>query len=519
MSRSHERSSLRARRAGLLLFALMVGALLLHVPGADSVGSELSDEHVRRRARLGARRSISARVRVAVVRPLAAARRSGSCSASPSRCAPSCCRAPPFLSSDIYRYVWDGQVQAAGINPYRYVPADPALAGLRGHAVFPRHQSRGLRADHLSAGRAGDLRRHRPGHLDGVRHEAGDGGVRGGRHGLHAGAASRGRTADPRAADLCLEPARRCGRSPATGTSTPPWSGCSAWRCSVVPGTATVLAGAVLAAAALVQVPADRRRARFPARRRFWRPAPGRCGRGRAAVRPLSSPPAGMCWASCPPTAPRRSLDSGGGIWLLSGLSHVVALPRWRGALYMLAVAGLAGAAGCGDRPRPADGSGGRRGRALPRRGDPGRMRDGRDQPALSVVFRVAGPALRVVAPIPAVIWLSVAPVALYLDPLHRPLRLAVARLCSGRRPRVRRLAATPLPVPQQDRDYGRTPLMQAATTLKDPRRYFEDVGRVAVRVGRDAARLPLSGGDQPLQPAVRDLSAHLRGRWSRRPT
>ena len=29
---------------------------------------------------------------------------------------------PPFLSSDIYRYVWDGRVQAAGINPYRHVP-------------------------------------------------------------------------------------------------------------------------------------------------------------------------------------------------------------------------------------------------------------------------------------------------------------------------------------------------------------------------------------------------------------
>ena len=31
--------------------------------------------------------------------------------------------APPILSSDIYRYVWDGRVQLAGINPYRYVPA------------------------------------------------------------------------------------------------------------------------------------------------------------------------------------------------------------------------------------------------------------------------------------------------------------------------------------------------------------------------------------------------------------
>jgi alpha-1,6-mannosyltransferase len=43
----------------------------------------------------------------------------------------------PFLSSDIYRYVWDGRVQAAGINPYRYVPADQALAFLRDGAIFP----------------------------------------------------------------------------------------------------------------------------------------------------------------------------------------------------------------------------------------------------------------------------------------------------------------------------------------------------------------------------------------------
>jgi len=28
----------------------------------------------------------------------------------------------PFLSSDVYRNVWDGRVQAWGINPYRFVP-------------------------------------------------------------------------------------------------------------------------------------------------------------------------------------------------------------------------------------------------------------------------------------------------------------------------------------------------------------------------------------------------------------
>jgi alpha-1,6-mannosyltransferase len=43
----------------------------------------------------------------------------------------------PLLSSDIYRYVWDGGVQAAGINPYRYVPADAALAFLRDGKIFP----------------------------------------------------------------------------------------------------------------------------------------------------------------------------------------------------------------------------------------------------------------------------------------------------------------------------------------------------------------------------------------------
>jgi hypothetical protein len=44
---------------------------------------------------------------------------------------------PPFLSNDIYRYIWDGWVQAAGINPYRYIPDDPHLAFMRDAAVFP----------------------------------------------------------------------------------------------------------------------------------------------------------------------------------------------------------------------------------------------------------------------------------------------------------------------------------------------------------------------------------------------
>lgn len=46
--------------------------------------------------------------------------------------------APPYLSDDIYRYIWDGRVQAAGINPYRYAPTDPALEHLRDDKIYPR---------------------------------------------------------------------------------------------------------------------------------------------------------------------------------------------------------------------------------------------------------------------------------------------------------------------------------------------------------------------------------------------
>ncbi|HSF17804.1 MAG TPA: hypothetical protein VLK65_19855 [Vicinamibacteria bacterium] len=37
----------------------------------------------------------------------------------------------PVLSDDIYRYLWDGRVAHAGINPYRYAPEAPELALLR----------------------------------------------------------------------------------------------------------------------------------------------------------------------------------------------------------------------------------------------------------------------------------------------------------------------------------------------------------------------------------------------------
>jgi hypothetical protein len=45
---------------------------------------------------------------------------------------------PPTLSDDMYRYVWNGRVQAQGISPYRYPPNAPELAYLRDEAVWPQ---------------------------------------------------------------------------------------------------------------------------------------------------------------------------------------------------------------------------------------------------------------------------------------------------------------------------------------------------------------------------------------------
>jgi hypothetical protein len=44
----------------------------------------------------------------------------------------------PLLSTDIYRYIWDGWVQALGINPYRYFPAHDTLMDLRDTAIYPQ---------------------------------------------------------------------------------------------------------------------------------------------------------------------------------------------------------------------------------------------------------------------------------------------------------------------------------------------------------------------------------------------
>ncbi len=46
----------------------------------------------------------------------------------------------PALSDDLYRYIWDGKVAAAGIDPYRYAPDAPELAPLRDALWTPINQ-------------------------------------------------------------------------------------------------------------------------------------------------------------------------------------------------------------------------------------------------------------------------------------------------------------------------------------------------------------------------------------------
>src|SRR5208337_192073 len=120
---------------GGLLLVLTFGALSLHTPGAPTLGAlETKNAFV---AILGVSAAVyllavalvlrrpSARTGIRVVLLLAAAMRLPLIVST------------PFLSTDIFRYVWDGRVQAAGINPYRYIPDEPELAALRDKAVFP----------------------------------------------------------------------------------------------------------------------------------------------------------------------------------------------------------------------------------------------------------------------------------------------------------------------------------------------------------------------------------------------
>lgn len=46
--------------------------------------------------------------------------------------------APPALSHDAYRYVWDAHLVAHGVSPYTHPLSDPSLAALRDSAIWPQ---------------------------------------------------------------------------------------------------------------------------------------------------------------------------------------------------------------------------------------------------------------------------------------------------------------------------------------------------------------------------------------------
>src|SRR5579859_6468680 len=65
--------------------------------------------------------------------------------------------APPRQSDDVYRYVWDGRVQAAGIDPYAYVPGSAQLVFLRESFLWHRGAHHCVTASVVSQFPAEDL--------------------------------------------------------------------------------------------------------------------------------------------------------------------------------------------------------------------------------------------------------------------------------------------------------------------------------------------------------------------------
>jgi alpha-1,6-mannosyltransferase len=323
---------------------------------------------------------------------------------------------PPFLSSDVNRYVWDGRVQAAGINPYLYVPADPALAGLRDHPVY-----------------------------------------------VHINRADYARTIYPPAAELvfaaigyvsqtvmatklvmvgfealavaCLLRLLAIARLPAERVLIYAWNPLAVWSFAGnghVDAAAVGLLGLALwlrvrgrdgwagfafgAAVLMKFLPAVIAPALWRARA-GWRLA----GAALFTVLALYAVYIGAGWhvfGFLGGYGSEEGLSDGSGVWLLAGLAKIMSLPAWAPKMYFAGAAALLVLLGCriAFRPHPPVGS------------------------AQDVVATCSGAALLMavltfaisphypwyfpwlalpcaVVPYPAVIWLSVVPVVLYIDP------------------------------------------------------------------------------------------------------
>jgi alpha-1,6-mannosyltransferase len=320
--------------------------------------------------------------------------------------------APPLLSSDIYRYVWDGRVQAAGINPYKYVPADPALAKLRDAAVYPLIN----RADYART--------------------------------IYPPAAQLVFAAIDRLTDsvlgmklamfgfeclamLCLLRLLALAGLPAERLLIYAWNPLVLWAFACdghVDAIAIAflslallararklqgMAGGLLACAALVKFVPVVVAPAFLRGGRFWRPALA----GAAIILGLYALYISAGWhvlGFLPTYGDEEGLDSGSGFWLLAGLSHLTDLPEGTVTLYVLAAAFLYLLLAL----RSA-------------RGKPGDIVTLCRDSAVLAGFVMAAVSAHypwyfawlalpsVLAPVPWVIWLSTAPVLLYLDPFN----------------------------------------------------------------------------------------------------
>ncbi|HQT90214.1 MAG TPA: hypothetical protein PK677_17055 [Acidiphilium sp.] len=135
MSRNVQRAVASLTLAGIALIILEVFADSLHIPGQLGIGSNL-------RLRIfmvvmAVAGMIYAGAVVLVCRAKLPPRIKWLILAAALAMRGIVLTTPPFLSTDIYRYVWDGTVQNAGINPYRYKPDAPALRSLRTSAIYP----------------------------------------------------------------------------------------------------------------------------------------------------------------------------------------------------------------------------------------------------------------------------------------------------------------------------------------------------------------------------------------------
>jgi len=397
---------------GAALLALTLGALALHTPGARSVGSQ-------------ARTDVFVAVLMAAVVVYLATVRFvlrhrlprqavwivlGTAFVMRAVLIP----APMLLSSDIYRYVWDGRVQAAGINPYRYIPADTALAGLRDTAIYP------------NINRATYARTIYP-PMAQVFFAA-------------IGRISQSVIAMKLAIFVCEVIAVLCMLRLLGLAKLPPervliyaWNPLVLWSFALdghVDAVAVGLlglallsrarrwdgvAGALLGCAALVKFLPIVAAPAFLRGGTLWRPAIA----GAAVITLLYGlyASAGAYVLGFLPTyGSEEGLASGGGFWLLTGLAHLFTLPPAAVAIYMAGAAIGLGAiavvilrgktAGTGDDV----------------------MRLCRDTAILAAcVTAIISPHYTwyfawlalpsVVAPLPAVLWLSAAPVLLYVDP------------------------------------------------------------------------------------------------------